>query len=209
MIDFSIIGKDGFIIQYEEIIALTGCNVLRGLKKKTDMLRGMSDEDILRQYFNREIEDPSEFLKKQFDIDFPIDKMYSSYKVMTPNMLYAYRIFDTAHQNGMTNLAVYSSRYSEAIEKHLRRTFPDFHVDYIHGDIKEVMKNRQNWTFVTSNTNVIRDCANIGQAFALIIIDDFTYTAPILNDEFLDTLREKGIYVGFTGAISAGVVLSD
>lgn len=209
MVDLSIIGKDGFIIQYEEIIALTGCNVLRGLKNKIDTLRGMSDEDILRGYFNRQIENPSEYLKQEYDIDFPMDKMYASYKTMTPNMVYAYRLFDTAHTNGMRNLAVYSSQYSEAIEKHIKRTFPDFKVDYVYGDIKEVMKNRQNWTLVTSNTNVVRDCANVGQAFALMIIDDYTYTAPLFDDTFLDILRQKGIFVGFTGALSAGVILSD
>lgn len=209
MVDLSVIGKDGFIIQYEEIITLTGCNVLHGLRNKIDTLRGMSDEDILRGYFNRQIEDPSEYLKKEYNIDFPIDKMYASYKTMTPNMLYAYMIFDKAHENGIRNLAVYSLYRSEAIEKHIKRTFPDFKVDYVHGDIKEVMENRQNWTLVTSNTKVVRDCANVGQAFALMIIDDFTYTAPLFDETFLDSLRKKGIFVGFTGALSAGVLLSD
>jgi hypothetical protein len=42
-----------------------------------------------------------------------------------------------------------------------------------------------------------------------MIIDDYTYTAPLFDDAFLDTLRQKGIFVGFTGALSAGVILSD
>lgn len=209
MVDFSIIGKDGFIIQYEELFALTGCNVLKRLRDKIDVLRGMSDEDILRQYFNRQIEDPSDFLKSEYDIDFPIEKMYESYKVMSPNMLFPYMIFDKAHENGIKNLAVYSLRPSEAIEKHLRRTFPDFPVQYVHGDIKDVMKTRKNWTLITSNTAVVKSCADVDQAFALTIVDDFMYTAPLIDDEFLNHLREKGIFVGFIGALSAGVVFSD
>ena len=68
MVDFSFIGKDGLIIQYEDIISLIGFNVAQYFHGKgvNDKLDRMSVEDILKSYFNRQTEDIPKWLKESF-----------------------------------------------------------------------------------------------------------------------------------------------
>jgi hypothetical protein len=56
MVDFSFVGKEGIIIQYEDIISMVGFNVIRYLRAKNanEKAMGMSLEDILLSYINRE-----------------------------------------------------------------------------------------------------------------------------------------------------------
>lgn len=204
MLDLSFIGKDGLIIQFEELISMTGYNVLLKLKSKNDKLRGMSDKDILLDYINREIENPSDYIRSTYQIDFPMDKVYQSPKALRPNLVYAHRMFDTAYKNGMRKLFVYSCEYSRVIEQFVQEAFGGINVQYIHGDIVQVMKDKVNSTFITSNTNVIRSCQNVDQPFMLMIVDDFMYVASVFD--IVDSLRNKGIFVGFTGVLSAGVI---
>lgn len=206
MVDLSYIGRDGFMIQYEDLISLWGYNVLHNLKEKINVLRRMSDKDILLAYINREIEDPSEYIKKTYDIDFPMEKMYQSEKILRPNLVYASRLFDTAYKNGVTKLSVYSNQYSPVIESYVKQIFTEFHVDYKHGDLKPILRTMPNHTFITSNTNNIRQCGDYEVPFVLSIVDDFMYVAPIIMENVADQLREKNIFVGFTGVISAGVI---
>ena len=206
MIDLSFIGKDGLVIQYEDLISLMGYNVLCAMKDRNDVLKRMSDKDILLGYVNRTIENPSDYIRDTYGIQFPLDKMYQSPKTLRPNLTYAYRMFDTAYRNGIRKLYVYSSKYSEAIENYIKAVFVGFPVQYIHGEILPVLQGLVNATFVTSNTHVIRSCTETKTPLALMIVDDFMYVAPIIEENLADKLRENNIFVGFTGVLSAGVI---
>ena len=67
MVDISFVGKEGIIIQYEDIISMVGFNVIRYLrsKKANEKAMGMSVEDILLSYINREKESPEFWLKEE------------------------------------------------------------------------------------------------------------------------------------------------
>ena len=57
MVDFSFIGKEGLIVQYDDIIAMVGYNVARYLKSKEynkDELGKMSTQDSWVSYINRQ-----------------------------------------------------------------------------------------------------------------------------------------------------------
>lgn len=206
MIDLSFIGKDGLIIQYEDIISLWGYNVILQLKEKM-LVQGMSDEDILLDYFNREIQDPCEYIKQKYHIVFPIDSMYTSKKTLRPNMMYAFKILDAAFKNGMKNLQIYSHKKSEVISKYISSQLPDIPIKYVYGDIVPIIEVNPNATFLTSDVHVVNEIAQSKvPPFALTIVDDFMYAAPIVQDEFVNKLRQNGIFVGFTGIISAGLI---
>ena len=206
MLDLSFIGKNGFIIQYEDIISLIGYNVILTLKKQ-NLVQGMSDEDILLNYFNREINNPSEYIKQTYHIDFKIEDMYKSPKALRPNMYYAFKIFDAAYKNGITTLLVYSKRESNIIREYVNNQIPGIPIEYVYGDIVPILKEHYNATFLTSDVEEINKLSSSDvPPFALTIVDDFMYTAPVVNQEYVYTLRKKGIFVGFTGIISAGLV---
>ena len=62
----------------------------------------MSIEDILLSYINREHENIAIWLKETFDIDnFNINDYIESTNTFQPNLLYAFKIVDTAYKNGI------------------------------------------------------------------------------------------------------------
>jgi hypothetical protein len=201
MLDLSFIGKDGFIIQYEDIISLIGYNICREFKSE-----GMSDEDILADYFNRDIESPIEFINKRCDINITNDEIYLSKKALRPNALYAFKIFDAAKRNGIKSLSVYSKQESKIIKWYLENVIDKIEIDYLYGDIIPIIQKKSNCTFITSDTEIIKrfSVENV-PPFALTIIDDFKYVGDVFK--YTDALREKGVFVGFTGIISAGLIL--
>lgn len=206
MIDLSFVGKNGLIIQYEDIVSLWGYNVILQLKKNM-LVQGVSDEDILLDYFNREIQNPSKYIKEKYHISFPINQMYQSQKTLRPNALYAFKVLDAAYRNGIKNLMIYSSIQSEIIESCVFHQLPDVPIKYVYGDIVPILNSLPNATFLTSDVDVIQHIHDSDVApFALTIVDDFMYTAPIVQGSFVDELRKKGIFVGFTGIISAGLI---
>ena len=206
MIDMSFIGKDGFIIQYEDIISLWGYNVL--LQLRDTKLIGESDSDsLLLDYFNREIENPFDYILEKYHINFPIDTVYKSKKALRPNLLYAFKIPSAAHRNGIKNLLVYSNKESQIIRDYIVNEIPDVPITYVHGDVIPVIKQHPNCTFLTSNTDVIKRLQTESvPPFALTIVDTFMYVAPVVKEEFINSLREKGIFVGFTNILSAGLI---
>lgn len=206
MIDMSFIGKDGFIIQYEDIISLWGYNVL--LQLRDTKLIGESDSDsLLLDYFNREIENPFDYILEKYHINFPIDTVYKSKKALRPNLLYAFKILSAAHRNGIKNLLVYSNKESQIIRDYIVNEIPDVPITYVHGDVIPVIKQHPNCTFLTSNTDVIKRLQTESvPPFALTIVDTFMYVAPVVKEEFINSLREKGIFVGFTNILSAGLI---
>ena len=207
MVDISFIGKNGFIIQYEDIISLWGYNALLELKEKKLIERESSMDSLLLDYFNREIEDPFEYIKQTYHIDFPLNMMYKSRKALRPNMMYAFKLFSAAYNNGIKDLYVHSNMKSEIIYDYVKNEIPNIPIHYTHGDIVPVIKQRPNCTFLTSNTNNIRKFTqeNI-PPFALTIVDTFMYVSPVVTDEFINKLREKGVFVGFTNIMSAGLI---
>lgn len=206
MLDLSLIGKNGMIFQYEDIISLTGFNIIRSLKPISEKVRGMSDEDILTNYFNRSIQDPSEYIKTEYGISIPEESIYKSKIALKPNMLYAYRIIDAGTMNGMTSFYIHSNQYSEIIEENIKTTLADFNVKYVYGDIVPILRKKSNFTYLTSDVNNINKCMDVGVPFALTIVDEYGYTNPCALPEYADKLREKGIYVAYTGIISAGII---
>lgn len=205
MLDISFIGKDGFIIQYEDIISLWGYNVLLTLKDKK-LIQGMSDEDILLDYFNREIEDPFEYIRTKYKLVFPIKMMYESEIVLRPNLLYAFKIIDAAFKNGIKDIIVYSKQYSKIIKEYIINMIPG-DVKYMYGDIVPILIDHPNCTYLTSSVSNI-DTIKVSSIppFALTIVDDFMYVAPTVKDDYVEALREKGVFVGFTGILSAGLI---
>jgi len=206
MIDMSFIGKDGFIIQYEDIISLWGYNVL--LQLRDAKLIGESEPDsLLLDYFNREIENPFDYILDKYHINFPTDKVYKSKKALRPNLLYAFKIFSAAHRNGIKNLLVYSNKESQIIRDYIVNEIPDVPITYVHGDVIPVIKQHPNCTFLTSNIDTIKRLQTESvPPFALTIVDTFMYVAPVVKEEFINSLREKGIFVGFTNILSAGLI---
>ena len=207
MIDMSFIGKNGFIIQYEDIISLWGYNALLELKEKNLIDRESTTDSLLLDYFNREIENPFEYISSKYHIDFPIDSMYKSKKVLRPNMMYAFKIFHAAYENGIKKLCIYSNTRSGIIYDYIKNEMPDIPIEYSYGDIVPVIKHHPNCTFLTSNTNNIRKFISKDiPPFALTIVDTFMYVSPVVTDSFIKQLREKGVYVGFTNIMSAGLI---
>lgn len=206
MIDMSFIGKNGFIIQYEDVISLWGYNVLLKLKSM-NLVQGMSDEDILLDYFNRDIEQPFDYIKSKYHLEFPIDAMYKSEKALRPNLMYAFKLLNAAYMNGINDLIIFSNKQSDIIKSYIQNEIPDIPIDYRYGDIIPVINDYPNCTFLTSNTDNIRKFMTEKVApFALTIVDTFSYISKIVNDENIDLLRKKGVFVGFTGIMSAGLI---
>ena len=202
MIDFSNIGQDAFIIQYEDLISLIGLNCVRYILTKQNK---PYDDQLTLDYLNRESYDMEAFIKNETSIDFPYEKMMQSEIACQPNLAYAFKMFSAAHQNGIKRLYVHSNEYSPIIERIVNRL--EIKVNYVHGDILPVIHNLPNCTYTTSNPDNIRKCINTDVPFALTIVDDFQYQFPIVADEaFINRLRDKNVYVQFTGVISAGII---
>lgn len=206
-IDLSFIGKEGLLIQYEDVVSLIGFNIIKYLRSKNmnSKMSKMSIEDILLNYLNRDSEDIGEWLSKEFDINnFNIDDFKESINTFAPNLLYSFKIFDTAYRNGIKKLMIYSNFYSSVIEKYLQ--FYELPIEYVYGNIEDVLNKNMNCTYITSSVNNIRKCSNVKTPFALTIVDDFMYVAPILTDGTVDKLRANNIFVQFTGIISGGFI---
>lgn len=206
MIDLSFIGKEGIIIDYEDIISLTGFNVLMYFKNRgvSDKVNKMSKEDILSNYINRTDEDISIYLKKEFDISFDINSYLESFALFRPNLLYSYKIFDAAKNQGIKKLMIHSEKYSPAIKQSLQSYQQP--IEYTYGDILPVLNTHKNITYMTASPDRIHKCLNVKCPIALTIVDDFMYTADIIVDNFADELRKKNVFVSFTGVLSAGII---
>ena len=202
MIDFSDIGSAAFVIQYEDLISLMGLNAVSHIRKRQG--QDTSDELILA-YLNRENFDMEKFILDQTGLHFSMEKMMQSEATCKPNLAYAFKMMSAAYQNGIRQLYVHSNQYSPVIEKFIKQL--EIPTNYVHGDIIPVLHNLPNCTYTTSDPMNIRKCLNVNVPFALTIVDDFQYVAPIVTDEpFLKDLVKQNVYVQYTGVISAGVI---
>ena len=138
-------------------------------------------------------------------MNIPYDTMMKSPIACKPNLAYAFKMLQAAHTNGIRNFVIHSNIYSPVIEKIVKGL--EIKTTYVHGDIVPVLRSLPNCTYTTSNPDNIRKCMDVQVPFALTIVDDFQYVAPIVLDQpFIDKLREQNVFVQFTGVISAGII---
>lgn len=209
MVDFSFVGKEGIIIQYEDIISMVGFNVIRYLRAKNanEKAMGMSLEDILLSYINREKESPEIWLKNEFGIDFKVEDYLNSINAFQPNWLYSYKLFDAAYKNGTKKLIVYSI-YNIPIIKNILVSYPA-PVEFATGDIKSVLEKNINATLMTASTETLNRCLETDVPAAITIVDDFLHLAPAVIGNIGDKLKEKNKYVCYTSIRSGGLINLD
>ena len=203
------IGEAGMIIQYEDLISMTGYNVAKQFKSNnlSEKLAGMSIQDVLASYLDREDEDYSIWLHKEFNIDINPDEMLSSFLSMQPDLLYSYKVFQASHKERKDNLYIYSDKYSKIAEECVQ-SYGFKGVQYIYGDIYKFIKEHPNSTFLTASTKSIDIIKNVDTPICLVICDDYRYTIDHLAKHKLDKeLSDKeNIFLRYTSVISAGVI---
>jgi hypothetical protein len=161
MVTIDEVGKAGLIIQYEDLISMIGFNIAKQFRSNnlSEKLVSMSMQDILASYLNREDEDYSVWLKKEFGIDINPNDMLSSFLSMQPNLLYSYKVFPACHKERQDNLFIYSDKYSKIAEECID-TFGFKGVNYVYGDIDKFIKEHPNSTFLTASTKSINVVKN-------------------------------------------------
>lgn len=207
MIDLSFIGKDGLIIQYEDVVSAIGFNIISYMINKnkcTEAMKRMSLEDILLSYLNRETYDINSWIKKEFSIDFNYMDAKDSVQMVVPNFIYPYKIIQEARKQNVSELYLYSDTYLPGIEKMLK-SFETPALKYIHGDLIPILSDKPNITYITSSPTNIEKCLEIETPFVLTIVDDFIYVKSIIERKIDDKLRKSGKFVFYTGILSGGI----
>lgn len=200
MIDFSFIGQEAFVIQYEELISLTGWNIVEYILNDPS-----KREERLLDYLNRDVYDYHDYVQKHTGHDIPCDRMMESRIACAPNLAYAFKMMDAAYRNGIKRLYVHSNMYSSVIERFIHRL--EIPTNYVHGDIVPVLHDLPNCTYTTSDPDNIRRCLDVGVPFALTIVDDCPYVGSIITDNtLLKNLEKANVYVQYTGVLSAGFI---
>lgn len=209
MVDFSFVGKEGIIIQYEDIISMVGFNVIRYLRAKNtnEKAMRMSLEDILLSYINRENEAPEIWLKDEFGLDFKVEDYLDSINAFQPNWLYSYKLFDAAYKNGSKKLMIYSI-YDIPIIKKILTSYPA-PIEFVTGDIKSVLEKNINATLITASTKTLNRCLETDVPVAITIVDDFLHLAPAVIGKIDESLRERNKYVCYTSIMSGGFINLD
>ena len=206
MIDLTFIGKAGLVIEYDDIVSLTGMNIVNYLMERDKSLkvddRMSSFEDILKSYIDREDKDFSKWIKQLIGLDVKRENFINSYRAFKPNLFYAYRLIPNAYKNGIKDLYIYSQYESDVIREYLKSF--DVPVGYVYGDIREVMKDKVNYTYITCDPENVRRCRDIDTPFAVTICDDYMSMAPIVRDHVDEDLRNKGKFVSYTSILNAG-----
>ena len=206
MIDLTFIGKAGLVIEYDDIVSLTGMNIVNYLMEKDKSLKvdaGMSSfEDILSSYINRTDKDFSIWIKQLIGLDVKRENFINSYRAFKPNLFYAYKLIPNAYKNGIKDLYIYSQYESDVIREYLKSF--EVPVGYVYGDIREVMKDKVNYTYITCDPENVRRCRDIDTPFAVTICDDYMSMLPIVRDHVDEDLRNKGKFVSYTSILNAG-----
>lgn len=206
MIDLTFIGKAGLVIEYDDIVSLTGMNIVNYLMEKDNSLKvddGMSSfEDILKSYIDREDKDFSIWIKQLIGLDVHIENFINSYRAYKPNLFYAYKLIPNAYKNGIKDLYIYSQYESDVIREYLKSF--EVPVGYVYGDIREVMKDKVNYTYITCDPENVRRCRDINTPFAVTICDDYMSMLPIVRDHVDEELRKNGKFVSYTSILNAG-----
>ena len=207
MIDFSIVGREGLIIQFEDIISMIGFNMVRYFKlKDPSILPDRSLEDLLFAYINRENENYDEWVSDLIKTPIDIKTYIDSVNAFQPSFLYAFKVFKAAKDNGLSNLMVHSNVEIPFIRNHILPTFLDSSVKYVYGDIVPIINSHPNITYLTSSPSNIKRCLDVEVPFALTIVDQFMYTADVLINKLPDKLIERNVFVAYTGIFSSGFI---
>lgn len=203
------VGEAGLIIQYEDLISMTGYNVAKQFRSNnlSEKLVNMSIQDVLASYLDREDEDYSKWLHKEFNIDVDPDSMLSSFLSMQPNLLYSYKVFPASHKERKDNLFIYSDKYSKIAEECIQ-SYGFKGVQYFYGDIDKFLKEHPNSTFLTASIKSINIVKNTTVPLCLVVCDDYRYTNEYMVTNKLDKeLSDKeNIILRYTSVISAGVI---
>lgn len=207
MIDLTFIGKAGLVIEYDDIVSLTGMNIVNYLMEKDKSItlkdkRMSSFEDILMSYIDRENKDFSIWIKQLIGLDVKREHFMNSFRAFKPNLFYAYKLIPNAYKNGIKDLYIYNQYESDVIREYIKSF--DVPVGYVYGDIREVMKDRVNYTYITCDPDNVRRCRDIDTPFAMTICDDYMSMAPIVRDHVDEELRKNGKFVSYTSILNAG-----
>jgi hypothetical protein len=207
MIDFSFVGKDGIIIQFEDVVSMIGFNIVRYFKLKgMESLRDYDLKQMILDYVNREEEDYNKWVSNIIKTDIKLETYIDSINAFQTSWLYAYKIFASAYKNGIKNLMIHSNEEIPFI-RDLLPTFNVPSIKYVYGDIVPILNQNPNITYLTSLPSNIRKCLDVDVPFALTIVDDYLYTADVVVQEKVpEKLIEKGIFVAYTGIFSSGFI---
>ena len=208
MIDFRDIGRAGIIIQYEDIIAMIGYNVAKYYKGKqiSEKLDNTSIQNVLSSYIDRDTEDWSEWLLKEYNINVNPSYVSTSFLTMQPNLLYAYKVFMMSHKEKNDNIYIYSDNYSPIIEQSTN-SFGFSGVKYVYGDILKFLNEHPNFTYITASINNIKECLKTESPICLVICDDYLYLSDIFHYKVDEELKAKpNIFLQFTSILSAGII---
>ena len=81
-------------------------------------------------------------------------------------------------------------------------------ISYVYGDIREVLKDKINYTYITANPDNVRRCQDIDTPLAVVICDDYMSMLPVVQDHVDEALRKQGKFVSYTSVLNAGVKLT-
>lgn len=207
MIDFSFIGKEGMIIQFEDIVSMIGFNIARYFKLKGfPALQDKDLKELITSYVDRRYESYDKWISETVGSELKIESYIDSVNAFQPSWLYAYKVFDTAYKNGIKNLIIFSNVEIPFIKTDIIPTFNIPSVKYVYGDIVPFLNEHPNCTYLTSLPSNIEKCLDVKAPFALTICDDYLYTAEVIDKQLAEKLREKDKFVAFTSIFSSGFV---
>ena len=205
ILDWSYIGKEGLIIQFEDLVSFIGWNASEYINNAQGRPVSKTKDERLVEYINRLDYDIPKYVKETTGVDTTMKQLINSKHAIPPNVLYAFRMFKAAVDNGLKNLLIHSNVYSQLLEEYVKSALP--YARYVHGDIVPVLKDNPNCTYTTSNPTNIRKCVDVGVPFALTICDDFMYVAPVVTDDkLLNQLKEQNVFVQYTSIMGSGLV---
>ena len=207
MVDLRVLGREGLIIEYTDIVSLVGYNIIKYLKSnniKNDKIQGMSDDDILLSYVNRTDFNIAKWIKDTFNIECDVSDYLESEVAFKPNNVYAFKMFSYASKEHIKNLYIYSDIYSPIIEKNIKM-FNVPELKYVYGDIIPILNEHPNSTLTTSNPYTIRRCYDVKAPTLITLVDDFMYVGEIIDTHLVDRLRGTNKIVMFTSISSNGI----
>ena len=207
MVDFRVLGREGLIIEYTDIVSLVGYNIIKYLKSNNinnDIIQRMSDEDILLSYVNRTNFNISSWIKDTFNMECDISDYLESDIAFKPNNVYAFKMFSYASKEHIKNLYIYSDIYSPIIEKNIKM-FNVPELKYVYGDIIPILNEHPNSTLTTSNPHTIKQCYDVKAPTLITLVDDFMYVGEIIDTHLVDRLRGTNKIVMFTSISSNGI----
>ena len=116
ILDWSFIGKEGLIIQFEDLVSFIGWNASEYINNAQGRPVSKTKDERLADYINRLDYDIPAFVKETTGVDITIEQLINSKHATPPNVLYAFRMFKASVDNGLKNLMIHSNVYSPLLE---------------------------------------------------------------------------------------------